>query len=62
VFADADAKLELAKALLARAVPVTEGDPAWVYMTKIRKLPEAAVRGALGELRYLKSPIEGRAP
>jgi hypothetical protein len=59
-FADADAKLELAKALLDRALPVTEGDPAWWYLVKSRKLPATAVRAALPELRLVEPLIEGR--
>jgi hypothetical protein len=60
VFADGDAKIELAKQLLARATPVTEGDPAWLYLTRARRLPPDAVRGAMGELRLIEPPIPGR--
>jgi hypothetical protein len=62
VFHDADAAVEQAKATLAKAEPGAEGDPAWLYLTKTRKLPEAAVRGAVNSLRYLRPPIEGRPP
>ena len=47
---DADAKVDAAKALLARAVPLTESSPAWLYLVKVRKLPEAVVRGALDQM------------
>ena len=59
-FAAADSKIELAQQLLARAEPVVEGDAAWLYLTKTRKLPADAVRAALGELRMVEPLIEGR--
>ncbi len=62
VFRDADGAIEAAKAILAKAEPGEEGGPAWLYLTKTRKLPEAAVRGAVSSLRYLRPPIEGRPP
>ena len=61
-FADADQRQELAAALLARAVPVLGADPAWLYLTRIRKLPADVVRRALEHLRVLPAPIEGRPP
>ena len=62
VFADADAKVAAAKALFARAELVVEDDPVWRYLTAVRRLPAAAVRGALKELRHIAPPIEGRPP
>ena len=43
-FADAEAKIELARQLLARVQPL-EGTPAEAYLTKTRKIPAEAVRG-----------------
>ncbi len=63
VFKDTDAAIEAAKATLAKAEPGEEGGPAWLYLTtRARKLPEAAVRGAVSSLRSLRPPIEGRPP
>jgi hypothetical protein len=58
VFADADARIELAQALLAKAKPIA-GTPAEIYLTKTRKIPASTVQ-ACTDLRYLPSPIEGR--
>jgi Protein of unknown function (DUF3631) len=57
-FADADARVELAQALLSRLQPF-EDSPAELYATKTRRLPAETVR-ACPDLRYLPSPIEGR--
>jgi hypothetical protein len=59
-FAAADAKLDLARQLYARAEPLAEASPSWLYLTKARKLPADAVRAALGELRMIEPLIEGR--
>ena len=60
VFADADAKVALAKALFARLEPVA-GTPAETYLLQTRRLPTGAVR-ACEDLRYLSPPIDGRPP
>jgi hypothetical protein len=57
-FAESEARIELARALLARAQPIADS-PAELYLTKTRKIPADAVR-ACEDLRYLPSPIEGR--
>ncbi len=62
IFRDSDTIVEAAKSILARAEPGEEGDPAWRYLTVTRKLLEAAVRGAVSSLHYLRPPIEGRPP
>jgi hypothetical protein len=62
VFADAEAKLELAQQLLARAEPGGEGDPTWTYLVKHRRLPLDVVRSALAELRWVGPVIPGRDP
>jgi hypothetical protein len=62
VFADADAKIDLGRALLARAAPVAESDAAWTYWTKTRRLPPDVVRGAVDQLRLVTPPIPGRDP
>ncbi len=58
-FAAADSRIELAQQLLARAEPVVEGDAAWLYLTKTRRLPADAVRAALPELSADHTPDRG---
>jgi hypothetical protein len=62
VFTDSDAKLERTQQLLARAEPVLENGPGWVYLVERRRLPLGAVCAALGEFRYLPPPLEDRPP
>jgi hypothetical protein len=57
-FADADAKAELAKTLLARVQPIAN-TPAELYSVKTRKIPAGTVAACAG-LGYLPGPIEGR--
>ena len=59
-FADADARIEEAKKILARAVPLAEGGPGWRYLVEHRRLPAAAVRAAASELRDLEPIVPGR--
>ena len=60
VFADADAKRELAKRCTPAWQPIA-GTPAEEYLVKTRNMPADAVR-ACADLRYLPPPIEGRPP
>jgi hypothetical protein len=60
IFADANAKVALAKTLAKRFQPLA-GSPAEAYLTQTRSIPEDAVR-ACADLRYLAPPIDGRAP
>jgi hypothetical protein len=53
IFADADAKIALAKKLAERFAPL-EGTPAELYLVNMRKLPAETVR-ACTEMRYLPS-------
>jgi Protein of unknown function (DUF3631) len=59
-FAAAESRLELAADILAGAKPAVEGDVGWVYATKTRRLPSAAVRAALPELKIVDPLIPGR--
>jgi hypothetical protein len=60
VFADANARIALAKALAERFAPVA-GTPAERYAVGTRQLPAAAI-GSCADLRYLAPPIDGRPP
>jgi hypothetical protein len=61
VFADADAKIELAKALRAKVQQPITGTPAERFLVQTRKIPPEAVAGC-ASLGYLPSPLEGRHP
>ena len=60
VFAIADARVELAKALAARFEPIADS-PADTYLRHTRRLPADAVR-TCEDLRHVPPPIEGRPP
>ena len=47
------------RAEIDRAVPVTEGDPAFLYLTEVRGIPAKTVLGC-ADLRMLPAPIPGR--
>jgi hypothetical protein len=54
-------RAERYRAEIARTVPVTEGDPAFLYWTEHRGLPAQVVLGC-GDLRHLPSPIQEQGP
>jgi hypothetical protein len=60
IFADAEARIELAKQLVERFASHADS-PAELYAVKTRKIPIETVR-ACADLRYLPSQIEGRPP
>jgi hypothetical protein len=51
------AALEQARRLRERWAPLAEGTPQWRYLTETRKLPAAAVRRCVTDLRALEPPI-----
>jgi hypothetical protein len=53
------ARADQRRAEIGRAVPITMGDPAFLYLTEVRGIPAATVLGC-ADIMFLAPPVAGR--